>query len=375
MLISAAAIGQPTYEVRFLGRANSASGFNEGGDVVGMTDAFGGLRAYVSVGGGPIHALPLPGGMTTSVAYDINDNGVIVGVVSETCCPVDFPYAAVWTPDGAGYTVELLGQLPGHSRSWASGINNLGDIVGASIGQYRSAVLWAGPGQVQDLSPTGIFDPSDVNDQRVIAARQSKRLHLDTMTVDELGLPPGSFIGADFYDINESNQCVGIAVSSSGGSCISYAARYTDGIGWEVLSSCGANNGAQSLNDLGDTMMRLNTDNYVLFEGLGAFRVQDLIDQSQGQWYVTNAFGIRINSARQMAVIATDNASQSGVVLLTPINPCPADVNGDGVLDFFDVSMFLGMFSAHNPAADLTGEGAFDFFDVAAYLGAFAAGC
>ena len=54
---------------------------------------------------------------------------------------------------------------------------------------------------------------------------------------------------------------------------------------------------------------------------------------------------------------------------------CQADLTGDGVLDFFDVSMFLGMFSAHNPAADLTGDGAFDFFDVSLYLSLFAAGC
>ncbi len=373
-LVMGAAEAQPSYEVRYLGPANSAT-MNERGDVVGMTTSFGDPRAYVSVGGAPLELLPLPQGMISSVAYDINDLGVIVGVVSETCCPVDFPLAVVWTPGGAGYEAELLGQLPGHGRSWASGINNLGDIVGASIGQYRSPVLWSGPGQVRDLSATGIFDPSDINDRRVVAARQSKRLHLDTMAVDDLGVPPGSFLAADFYDINESNQCAGVAVSTSGDNCDRYAARYTDVSGWEVLSSCGQWNQSSGLNDLGDTIMRRNVDNYVRLEGLGTFRVEDLIDASQGRWYVINAFGIDINNARQMAVIATDNADRSGAVLLTPIEPCGGDFNGDGAVNTLDVLAFLNAWNTGDPRSDFNGDGAIDTRDVLTFLNAWTAGC
>ncbi|MCL4220722.1 MAG: S8 family serine peptidase [Phycisphaerales bacterium] len=56
-------------------------------------------------------------------------------------------------------------------------------------------------------------------------------------------------------------------------------------------------------------------------------------------------------------------------------NPCPPDLTGDGVLDFFDVSLFLSNFSAQAPSADLTGDGLYDFFDVSLYLGMFSAGC
>ena len=55
--------------------------------------------------------------------------------------------------------------------------------------------------------------------------------------------------------------------------------------------------------------------------------------------------------------------------------PCPADLNGDGLLNFFDVSAFLGAFSSMNPIADFTGDGLFNFFDVSAFLSAFSAGC
>lgn len=54
---------------------------------------------------------------------------------------------------------------------------------------------------------------------------------------------------------------------------------------------------------------------------------------------------------------------------------CPADWNGDGVLDFFDVQGFLGAYAVGAPAADLTGDGSFDFFDVLQYLSLFSGGC
>jgi calcineurin-like phosphoesterase family protein/purple acid phosphatase-like protein len=55
--------------------------------------------------------------------------------------------------------------------------------------------------------------------------------------------------------------------------------------------------------------------------------------------------------------------------------PCIADLNSDGLLDFFDVQAFLNAYSAQDPAADFNNDGLFDFFDVQAFLQAFAAGC
>lgn len=55
--------------------------------------------------------------------------------------------------------------------------------------------------------------------------------------------------------------------------------------------------------------------------------------------------------------------------------PCPADMNGDSVLDFFDVAMFLQFMSDQDPAADLDGNGVFNFFDVQAFLQTLSEGC
>jgi hypothetical protein len=62
-------------------------------------------------------------------------------------------------------------------------------------------------------------------------------------------------------------------------------------------------------------------------------------------------------------------------VLYTPGDgtpPCPADLNGDGVLNFFDVSLFLQDFNA---GGDYNGDGATNFFDVSAFLQDYNAGC
>lgn len=78
------------------------------------------------------------------------------------------------------------------------------------------------------------------------------------------------------------------------------------------------------------------------------------------------------------------NRSLDGDGDLTPVpdmgayeaeGACPADLTGDGKLNFFDVSAFLNAYNAMNPVADFTGDGVFNFFDVSAFLGAYNAGC
>lgn len=56
-------------------------------------------------------------------------------------------------------------------------------------------------------------------------------------------------------------------------------------------------------------------------------------------------------------------------------NTCPADLTGDGSLDFFDVSAFFAAFTSQDPAADFDADGNWNFFDLSAFLNAFNAGC
>jgi hypothetical protein len=54
---------------------------------------------------------------------------------------------------------------------------------------------------------------------------------------------------------------------------------------------------------------------------------------------------------------------------------CPADCNGDGELNFFDVSIFLSEFTNTDDRADINNDGSWDFFDVSIFLNLFAQGC
>tara|TARA_E500000318_G_scaffold111291_1_gene129296 strand:+ start:55663 stop:55881 length:219 start_codon:yes stop_codon:yes gene_type:complete len=65
-----------------------------------------------------------------------------------------------------------------------------------------------------------------------------------------------------------------------------------------------------------------------------------------------------------------------GIYLLTtPLNWCPADLNFDGVLDFFDVSIFITAYTNELVWANLQEDGQIDFFDVSAFLQLFQNGC
>ena len=55
---------------------------------------------------------------------------------------------------------------------------------------------------------------------------------------------------------------------------------------------------------------------------------------------------------------------------------CPADLNNDGQLNFFDVAAYIALFNAGDPAADFAPPfGELNFFDLAAYIALFNAGC
>jgi hypothetical protein len=55
---------------------------------------------------------------------------------------------------------------------------------------------------------------------------------------------------------------------------------------------------------------------------------------------------------------------------------CKADFNGDGQINFFDVTAFIAAYNAGEPTADFAAPfGVFNFFDVSAFISAFNAGC
>jgi hypothetical protein len=62
-------------------------------------------------------------------------------------------------------------------------------------------------------------------------------------------------------------------------------------------------------------------------------------------------------------------------LLQTNVCGCPADYNGDTVLDLFDYLDFVADFAANSPNSDYNGDTVIDFFDYLDFVAAFAAGC
>jgi hypothetical protein len=335
-LLPAAAQSPPSCAVTFLGPADSITSLSETGVAIGQVSVGNATRGWVGSVASPALLLPLPAGDASSWALDISEQGVIVGGVSVFVSPEFAGRAVQWLPDGAGgYTVHELGKLPGHVGSIATAVNNLGDIVGYSkTGMFRYPVLFSAPGGVLDLNPLGVFDPQSVNDRRQMLDKLSKRLDLDTMTVESFGLPGGpiSYSTTTGYAMNELGQLAGTAVLATSTSCVYQAARHMDDTGWQLLSPCSPLANAYDINDLGDVLYQaFLTTNIIHLEGLGEFNAQQLVSPDAGPWSVVQSFSMDINTARQLAVIATNTAAGlTGAVLLTPLGSCQADLGFAG---------------------------------------------
>jgi len=309
----------PTYQVQFLGAGWTGTGINEQGDVCGSVSPDGtSMRAGVSHHGQPFELLPLPPGMQTSRAHDINDSGVIVGSVCPNQYVVTQPIAAVWRPNASGYDVEVLGGLPGDPYSAAYAINNLGDIIGASGfwgWNLSTGVIFTADGPV--ALPGGLRG-SDINDQRVVLAGRSL-LNLSTGLISEVPLPPGNWQGFVGAALNNHNDFCGYIQGWSG--CSTFPMRFRQGVGWEYVGGCATTTSATAINDRGDALLYYySTTSGVSFVPEGYFALGNLIDPSQGAWYIQYGGANGINNARQLVAAARQGASGPiGAVRMTPM--------------------------------------------------------
>ena len=189
-------------------------GLNNARDVVGFTFSLGSpFSAYFRPSSGSSVLLQLPPGAASTFAYDINNNGLIVG---ESDIPGNGGgHALLWQSWNAA--PMDLGTLGGAtSRAWT--INDAGDIVGwaQTGGGQQHAFLWTSGSGMVDLTtwPNGCSGSSEataVNNAGVIVGRCDGRPVLWTAMegMRNLPLPSGVSLG-DPQAINGTNQIVGI---------------------------------------------------------------------------------------------------------------------------------------------------------------------
>jgi hypothetical protein len=111
------------------------------------------------------------------------------------------------------------------------------------------------------------------------------------------------------------------------------------------------------------------------FEGMAVLDISDPIypyeigryNSPESARYVTVQNSVAYLSDYRGGVQILDITEGCGV--------CPSDFNGDGSLNFFDLTAYVQAFIAEDPTADFTGDGHWNFFDVSAFLQAYTTGC
>jgi FG-GAP repeat protein len=144
-----------------------------------------------------------------------------------------------------------------------------------------------------------------------------------------------------------------------------------NGFGWSI----GIDGNNVVVGALLDPINGLQSGSGYLFNASTGIELAKLVPSDGAQ---LEQFGSSIAIDIDLVVVGArnddDNGQGSGSAYLFDID-CPADINGDGVLNFFDISAFLTAFNNQNPIADFNNDGFWNFFDISAFLAAFAAGC
>lgn len=315
--------GPPSFAVQYLG-TGSVVAVNNVNSVAGVrTDPATGVQTpLVSTAGGAWVPLPVPTGASGAFPTDINDRDTIIGVASMN----SGRRAVRWTPTDSGYAVEVLPLLPGELASYATGINNLGQVVGARAGilgtPYGFGWLYTDAGGLVDLNARyGWFaTPEDISDAGVILAG-TQTFDLATGTLTDVGLNgPSNYNAIGGVDINNSGQIVGSASLRSSSLNIASVFRYLPGSGWEFIAGTSRYTVANDINNRGDLCWgELGAGIYL--DGLGGYALGGLLDPAAAEsgWVITGN-GCMVNDQRVVATAGRNTKSgQSGAVLLTPV--------------------------------------------------------
>ena len=359
----------PTYRVEPIGTGLQPFAMNERGDAVGRQVSAQSIgRAFFAARDGSLELLPVPLNWSSSDAYQLNEQGLIVGAVSLGTIASVGSQAAAWRRTESGWQFELLQAWPGDQFSTATGVNSHGDIVGGSggigLGMYSRAVRFT-PAGAQLLPDLAL--PAGVNDDRVVLAWNTL-LNLDTMVSTTIPLPPGNWQGVVSTDFSNSGALCGYIQGFSG--CSTFPVRYRPGHGWDFIGGCATTTSATSVNDQGDAVAYVYSGgNWVSFVGEPNISLDTLIDPADGVWAVTAAS--EINSRRMILATARRGPSfaVTETVRLVPI--MVADLNADGRVDGTDLSILLAAWGQTGTTADIDGSGIVDGVDLSSLLAAW----
>jgi hypothetical protein len=334
------------YQVEYIPRAASrpesplvAQGINENGDVTGWVTGSPG-RAWVFTDGAGTTLLPNLPGKANGFAWEINDLGQVAG--SSGFESIEPPERATRWNDGVP---QDLGTLGTDSRAYS--VNNLGHVAGSSTVSNSHGFFWSDATGIVDIAPNlGFTTAYDLNDADQVTGRAGNGFAFRWQNGVRTDLPPPApWRYSAGLAINENGQIAG-SVTNSTGNAQNFA-RYSNGVGWEVLGGFGQHNELWGINDRGDAVGQGLSPQFdvgfVYLEGAGLFQLNDL-QENPGQWFIIDARDI--NNTGQIAAYARaqDGTGREGAVRLTPSSPIPQSAfsrKTHGAAGTFDVPLPL----------------------------------
>lgn len=310
------------------------------GQMLGINDFNQSIFASYMLGMLSTNAVIYNNGMTTSLGMmmpcAINNSDRVVGsrfVIASNGLRNEL--ACSWENGG----ITNLPSLSNATSSLAKGINDAGWVVGSSI-------------QSGAITPTATL--------------------WENTSAHDLGTLGGAWSQA--FAINASNQVTGIAQTAN---AETHAFRFDLDANGGVINrvDLGALSGGYSvghaISDEG-LIVGSSGNRAVLWEN---GQLIDLNTRIAGDstWVLNNATGV--NESGQIVGVGAKGGDPFRAFLLTPRVNCAADLNKDGMLNFFDVSVLITGYMNQDPIADFNNDGSWNFFDISAFIMAYNAGC
>ncbi len=326
------------YYPEFVATAATGYDLNDAGDVVGVS--------YVDTGCGPFCLppqelavwrgagripLPLVPGFAIGYQYPffINNQGLVggeVGLIGSTT------RAAVWTPNGSGYTAQDLGVFPGATSAEVFGLDELGRMVGWStaggaIPTFTAPFMWTQAAGFVNLATQGYPNeiPGGMSPGGKVVTRNGHWYQLGNPgSVVTNPPPPPSFFGFGSGIINDNgDQAFFLGTGTQG---LIYPFRLSNGV-WQQISSLPTGHlsraGLGSINLAGDISFTAQSTGLIAAGPSGVGQsLAALISPAYPGATVTN--GGPMNASGQILTQVMIGRSQR-LMRLTPAIPCGAN--------------------------------------------------
>lgn len=294
---------------------------------------------------------------------DIDLGNILVG---ESIAPMSFTLNKSGN-DGTYYEVTpsegLTSSVEGCYNAFAMSTTGLTEMIELSVdaGATSIAGSFMGDLRIDNLDITtmgGVGNGANDIDDMVFVS-------FDVFNPGEASFAAGS-------DVNTINLDLGTIQMGAGDSMQSFT-FFNLAAGGEF----GAPIDIELISSVGDTNA-LST-NFSTISGLvasGQASIDAIIeDAAEGTFSATYTFRVYNDRVMFPGDVVIEDLVLTLIGVVESGSICIADITGDGLLNFFDVSAFLSAFSSGDLSVDLNDDGMLNFFDVSAFLSAFSAGC